>query len=366
MTKRNTSLDFVRIIALFCVVSVHFFLNSGFYEYKVSGIEMYWMMLMRTAFRGCVPLFIILTGYLMNQKKLSGGYFHGLTKTLLIYLLASLVCGVCKCTFLEPDYRVTDALLGIFDFSTSTYAWYIEMYIGLFLMIPFLNLVWNHLDSQRNKRLLLIILCLLTAVPQMLNIYRFDDWEWWKMPSISDEYVKLFPDFWTTLAPLAYYYVGCYLKEFPLKLKKGLAAILFLVGVVVFGSYNFWRSYGAEFVWGPWQEWAALPTMVLTVLLFCFLTKISFEHSPGWVPHSLARISELCLGGYLLSCIFDGVFYARLNEQVTDVPDRLLYYFIIVPLVFVCSLAASWGLNMVILGGRGVLKCLRQREGENI
>lgn len=347
MDKRNTSLDFVGIVALFCVVSVHFFLNSGFYEYPVRGADMYVMTLLRTAFRGCVPLFIILTGYLMNQKELSGRYFYGLVKTLAIYLLASVICGVCKVTFLETDYRVTDALLGILDFSTSTYAWYIEMYIGLFLLIPFLNLIWNHLDSKNNKRLLLFLLCLLTAVPQILNVYKFDDMEWWRMPSISDEYVKIFPNFWTTLSPITYYYAGCYLKEYPLKLKKGMTVLFFLAGVVVFGSYNFWRSMGAEFVWGPWQEWTALPTVLLTVLLFSFLADLSFDRCPEWVQRGLARISGLCLGGYLLSCIFDEIFYRSLEEQIPSVPERFPYFLVIVPLVFVCSLTASWVMSLV-------------------
>ena len=40
MKNRDYSLDCIRIFALFTVVSVHFFLNSGFYQRPVVGISM--------------------------------------------------------------------------------------------------------------------------------------------------------------------------------------------------------------------------------------------------------------------------------------------------------------------------------------
>ena len=41
---------------------------------------MFLMTLMRTAFMVCVPLFLMLTGYLMHQKQLKKGYYTGILK----------------------------------------------------------------------------------------------------------------------------------------------------------------------------------------------------------------------------------------------------------------------------------------------
>ncbi len=90
--KRNVALDVIRITALYCVISVHFFLNNGFYTQPVVGTRMYIMTILRTMFIVCVPLFIMLTGYLMNKKELSIRYYFGITKTIGIYLLAGLAC----------------------------------------------------------------------------------------------------------------------------------------------------------------------------------------------------------------------------------------------------------------------------------
>jgi len=78
--KRNPSLDIIRCIALFSVISVHFFLNNGFYGEIVIGKTMYIATIFRSMFMVCVPLFLVLTGYLMSGKKLSKTYYLGIKK----------------------------------------------------------------------------------------------------------------------------------------------------------------------------------------------------------------------------------------------------------------------------------------------
>ena len=67
MKKRDIGLDLTRIVAFVSVVSIHFFLNSGYYDAPVVGKRMYIMTLGRTFFGICVPLFMLLSGYLMTQ-----------------------------------------------------------------------------------------------------------------------------------------------------------------------------------------------------------------------------------------------------------------------------------------------------------
>lgn len=50
MKKRNINLDIIRSIAVFSVLSVHFFLNNGFYTEIIKGKRMFVMFTMRTAF----------------------------------------------------------------------------------------------------------------------------------------------------------------------------------------------------------------------------------------------------------------------------------------------------------------------------
>lgn len=49
LESRNSALDITRIAALFSVISVHFFLNNGFYQQPMLGGRMCLMTIMRTA-----------------------------------------------------------------------------------------------------------------------------------------------------------------------------------------------------------------------------------------------------------------------------------------------------------------------------
>ena len=80
---RNPALDIIRCFAFLFVVCVHFFMNTEFYYEKVSGFPMYVMMVMRSLFIICVPLYLLLTGYLMSGKKLTLSYYGKISKQVL-------------------------------------------------------------------------------------------------------------------------------------------------------------------------------------------------------------------------------------------------------------------------------------------
>ena len=80
---RNLSLDAIRSVAVFSVVGVHFFRNCGIYDFPMVGKGMLLVSILRTAFMVCVPLFLMLTGYLMNRKTLSLKYYKGIKRLFL-------------------------------------------------------------------------------------------------------------------------------------------------------------------------------------------------------------------------------------------------------------------------------------------
>lgn len=57
---------------------------------------MYVAVVMRTLFSVCVPLFMLLTGYLMSKKELSKKYYSGITKTLVVFVISTLACMIYK------------------------------------------------------------------------------------------------------------------------------------------------------------------------------------------------------------------------------------------------------------------------------
>lgn len=257
---RNLSLDVIRCVAVFSVISVHFFRNCRFYDFPMLGKSMFAGSILRTAFMVCVPLFLLLTGYLMNHKKLCLRYYLGIKKTLGIYVLASLCCILFNIVYFKQEIDFKTGLQSLFDFSGSDYAWYIEMYMGLFLIIPFLNILYHGLQSKRQKQLLLLTILALTTLPSLCNLYGKWGANWWQ-----------------NLYPVTYYFIGAYLSEYEIKLNKGWNFLLLLGSVMIFGGYNFFHSRGGTYLFGAHTDWQSFQSVTMATLLFLFLSQLNFR-----------------------------------------------------------------------------------------
>ena len=366
LTKRNVGADVIRSLAFFSVVCVHFFLNNGFYQNTVAGERMFVMTLMRSFFIICVPLFMMLSGFLMRQKALLGGYYKKLSKTLLTYVLAGVFCILYAVLVQEKTYTLGAVVRSFFAFEAAPYAWYIEMYVGLFLLVPFLNVLWNNLPSRRAKQTLLLVLVILTALPALFNAHDPFHFSWLSKPSEMGTPFRLLPDWWTGIYPLTYYFIGCYLSEYGFRMNRLLNAALILVTVLVSGAYAFWRSIGTTFVWGKWCDYLSIFNVVLTTLVFVFFLNLDYSRLPRAGLWLLRKISALSLGAYLLSWIFDQAFYPILVARVPQMTDRLEYFFLIVPAVAVSSLLLSQVLSWLQRGLEWLLALpmrLKSKEG---
>lgn len=344
---RDSLLDIIRIVAVATVLSVHFFLHNGFYSQTVQGKPMYIMVLMRTFFSVCVPMFMVLTGYLMCRKTLSKKYYKGIVNTLIIYVLSALACMIFKAVHDGAEFTFKSVILGIFDFTGANYSWYIEMYIGLFLIAPFLNLAYNKLTNKRHKQVLVFTFVFLTIIPSVFNIFNFGSLNWWADPTTSDEFQKLIPNWWIGFYPVAYYFTGCYLREYGLKFRTRTLFALLIASTVIFGTFNFYRSYGTTFKSGSYLYWYGIEPYVLTILLFSLLKRIKTDNMKKATKTFLWKLSDLALGIYLLSFIFDSMVYPILCQKVPVMTDRLPYYFVTVPIVFVCSAMSSAVLKLL-------------------
>ena len=140
-----------------------------------------------------------------------------------------------------------------------------------------------------------------------------------------------------------------------MKLKRKWNLVWLLCCILAFGSFCFYRYYNGKIVEvaGEYQDWGAVLNVVQTVLLFVLLTGIKgVNRLPNGIKRIIKYLSDLTLGAYLVSSIFDSVFYPKLNEAVKEVPHKLEYYFVIVPAVLVCSFLLSAVINFIyrILG----------------
>ena len=362
---RDTRLDILRILAFFCVAGTHFFLNSGYMDEIVAGPRMFVMTVARSFFVVCVPLFIILTGYLMNRKTVSKKYFFGIRKVLITYLICSVIYHLYLKFYLGQSVTPGSFLRNLLGYHGTNYAWYIELYIGLYLLIPFLNLAFNNLKSKRHAQLLLLVLFILTGLPSFFNVFSFESVEMWTHPTLITSYFKIFPGWWDKLWPLFCYFLGCYLKKYPLRINLGLHVFLLAAVCVADGAFNFYKSHGVKFIGASWNYNSAATVLIISLLLFSLLLRIRPKGTNRHVNGALKAASDAVLCAYLISCIFDQIIYAKLAEAVPVIRDRFVYAPLTVIAVFIVSLAAAMLINFIralIVKGIGAVFCKQKKK----
>ena len=150
-TQRDIGLDLTRILAFLAVPSVHFFLNSTYYDTAIVGPRMALMTVMRTAFMVCVPLYMLLSGYLSAGKHIPLtrpgllGYYKKLLPIFLTYALSTGVILLYRALWLGEEQTIRSAVKNLLSF--QQYSWYMNMYFGLLLLTPFLNALWQSLAT---------------------------------------------------------------------------------------------------------------------------------------------------------------------------------------------------------------------------
>ena len=346
MRQRNPALDIIRIFAFLCVVGIHFFLNNNFYNIPVEGLAMAGMIVVRCFCMICVPLFLMLSGYLLKNKELSKKYYSRIFYILGIYLLSCVACGIYK--ILWEDLAVREAIVGIFDYQTASYGWYVEMYFGLFLLIPFLNMMYKGAGTQRRRLALVLTFLVLTALPGLLNT--------WDLLGISGatndqlHFDPLIPDYWRMSYPITFYFMGAYLRDYPLRLKTGRTVLCIIGAALAFGLFCYGRSYGRTFIGAEWAEHRSIFCAVLSFFVFAFLAQRQWTSIGPRTAKVLSKVSSLTLGAYLCSEIFDLILYPRLLEQGYSMVVRMAFFPVIVGAIALCSLALSAVLNGIYHG----------------
>lgn len=315
--RREPGLDLLRSLGLLAVVSFHFFLYNGFYYQVQKGLSMYLANCALTLSISCNGVFLMLTGYLKCEKKPSAAYYRGVIPLLFSYVLAAVANLAFRTFYLGEALTVRNWIFGLLDCSGAHYGWYVEMYLGLFLLAPVMNLALSQLHTCRQFLWLIGTMVLVALLP-------------------SDS--AHLPDFWVSLYPLAYYCVGAAIRKFRPVLRTvwclvGVAALAALIGGVTYLTAN-----GGTYRDGYNPVWGSLCILVQTTLLFLAFYRLRFPRILCKLFRSVAAVS---FESYLLSYLFDQIVYRLLPHLRRPGCYSLAYCTMALPIFLLSCLAGS-------------------------
>lgn len=318
--KRDLNLDLIRSVALVAVFIMHYYDNSGFYTVTMDSWDDFVMAMVRLLFATCVPLFLMLSGYLCYKKPLSKDYYLGVLRVVELYVLCGLACMLFEHFYLGEQYSLKNVISRIINFEACGYGWYVLLYMGLFIMQPFLNLMYNGCATKAQKLVLIASFFVLSCLPSLVN-----------------NYVHLYSLWWSKLYPLTYYFTGAFLCQYGKGKKPWKYALALLIALVAFAGYNQFY-FGGDALNYDGVHYDHYQIFVLSVLLFLWINNLNLSHWRRPIQAVVQWVSTLSFAAYLCSWISDGVIYRMFVPNYPVAEDRYIWILVWVPMTAVASL----------------------------
>lgn len=290
MTEKNNYLIYLRVIATIFVVLIH--ASTGFlYRINTSGFDWNYANWINAATRCSVPIFIIISGFLLIPKDEDTWTFYKKRIPKLLYpfafwTLVYLIYYFYRYTNFES--LSTEKIWSIsFDkilHGANAHLWYLYMIIGLYLAIPFLRKLL--IRSSTSEMEVFLVLWLLSMCFSNKSLYKV-------MPKFD---LTFFSGY------VGYLVLGYYLsvKNFDFKKSWFVFAFLYLLMVVIGAVGTNILNQGAKRLDPFFYNYVFVTTTIAAGSLFLWVKKwTQYLQVPAWI----ATIDKYSFGIYLCHII---------------------------------------------------------------
>ena len=322
--QRKAGLDIIRTIAICTIMLIHMVGYTKAMSNDIRSMSWSGYAFIKFFSAAGVPLFLLLTGYLQSSREFNKKHYVSIIPVLLSYFVISTLNAIAENMVLKTEFKIYRLVVSIFDFEYG-YAWYVEMYIGLFLLIPFLNILYKNID--RNQKLWLLgILSFMSLLPSALQYF-----------TVNEKAFEVLPDFFMNLYPFALYFIGAYIAEYKPKPNKLLCLLVFFITLIAETVLCYYYS-NAEYAWWLFNNNASITHIIVAVSLFL----VFYDVSAVPVISVPARLVAKCsFEMYLISYMTDNYCYNFLALPVWQI---ILIDF---AAVFVCATVVHLVTNFV-------------------
>lgn len=320
-SKRNINIDIIKVVSLLLVIGVHFFLYTGYYSINYSITNSIFIVL-RNICMACVPLFIIVTGYLNRNKVWSKKYYLNIGRVYLLYSLAMFILTLVDNKYVINTTLFKTALINILNY--KYYGWYITMYVGLMLLAPIINLAFKNIDESMRKYAVINIILAISIPVTLVDLFSNVRY------SIL---AHILPNWWYYTWPLMYYIIGVAfaynknaIKDFFKKTR-----LLFLLTLIISTLLYYVLNIHWEF-----RAHVNIFIVIITTCIFSWLLNLDINVNSK-LRTAIIFVSNNTLLAYLLSYIVDNITYPFVN-QITNMNIRFSLFPIVVILNFILTI----------------------------
>ena len=167
---RNSSIELLRIAAMFCIVSCHFATHGKFeFDTNTVTVPILWWYFLEMGGNFGVNVFVLVSGYflitargeLFNLRRILKFWGQVFFYSVSIYLMFRLL-GIGELT----SKPVTDILFPI----TFRQWWFASTYFVLYLLHPFINRLLRNLSKEEFQRFLVLLMIIWCMIPTISRV----------------------------------------------------------------------------------------------------------------------------------------------------------------------------------------------------
>jgi surface polysaccharide O-acyltransferase-like enzyme len=316
---RNYGLDILRALACYLVIQVH----TGEYYYigaggtVLAGDAPFWVGILNSICRIAVPLFVMISGYLLLPLKDDMGTFFKkrFTRVAIPFVVWCVLYAIYWALKGQTDWAQAGInILHIpVNFGVEVgHLWYVYMLIGLYLFAPIIS-PWIAIASRSNMHLYLGIWALTLCLPYIHLIY----------PQVLGEcYWNQTPLLYYFSGFLGYLILGAYIKKFMSEKKSWhlpVGLLLIVVGYIITagGFISLLKTATdvskLELTW----QFETINVAMMGIGTFLIFKNISFSNPSSLAVRGITVISKISYGIYLVHIMVLNFFYS-LYDLVID------------------------------------------------
>lgn len=307
-------IDFIRVIASFGVITIHVAADV-ITEWGAVPASWWWSAhIYDSLVRGCVPIFIMISGALLlpSKESLSDFFRKRFYRVIIPFMVWTAIYLLWKKWLLIPDLTLEDALRRAAGNNVHFHLWFLYILVGLYLVTP----VFRFFCQQASRKEILYFIIL-----------------WFAMTSFLPMAQKFADKFWHT---------NFYLK-IPIEPAQGF------IGYFVLGY--FLRVYAES----KWIFPAAVTWLVSLGLCFggTYALAAHFKRYDGMLYDNLAPNVVFYAGAFFVLMMFwgnviassaeSGTWQSRCNDVILGLSKASFGIYLIHPVFLDVLIQGRWG-----------------------
>lgn len=318
--KRIDGINIIKVIAIIFVPFLHYYNNFNFSDLNMVGMSSIIKIGIRWLCFSCIGLFIMSSGFLLSNKKVSKKYYLKSIKFFVLYFIFLLI------TQLYNNGFTTNFFIELMKrfFTFPAYFWYVAFYLVLYYLIPYLNIISEKL-TKKEYNIFLITLVLLINVPEFYNSF----------PSYyGNEKIFYFMNPFNTLYPFVYYYIGAYIKKFNPDFSKRKSCFILILTILIISCIDYTYSKGSQAMFYG-GGYGSIISIIISTCIFNIFYNINIKNK--FISRTI---------NFAASITFETYLALALSDRFTDIviskianPETMSYKYIILTSFtnFICA-----------------------------